>query len=196
MLYYENQARQRGFKFVAGVDEAGRGPLAGPVVAAAVVLKTRRFINLIDDSKKLTRNQRLSAFDEILKKAFVGVGIVNEKVIDNLNILIATRFAMQQALTNLPISPDFILIDGKVNLDIDIPKKEIIYGDSKSLSIASASIIAKVTRDKIMDLYHRVFPGYGFDLNMGYGTKFHISKLRHKGPCMIHRRSFNKVLNG
>ncbi len=199
MLRYEKKAKDKGYSFVIGVDEAGRGPLAGPVVAAAVKLKKTKFKNHIDDSKKLTRLERESAFGEIYRKAFVGVGVISELVIDSVNILNATKLAMEQAISNLFYisrkrankSKVMVLIDGNLSLDIPFKSKSIIQGDSKSLSIASASIVAKVIRDKIMSIYDKTYPRYNFAQHKGYGTEAHFKAIKKYGPCFIHRRSFN-----
>lgn len=203
MLYYERKLREKGFTIIIGVDEAGRGPLAGPIVAAAVSLKQKRFKNRIDDSKKLTLKAREQAFFEIIDKAVFGLGIINEAVIDSLNIQQANRLAMENAVYNLidKIKRDpaikeknintHILIDGNIKLNLDYPCKNIIKGDSKSKSIACASIIAKVIRDRIMHLYDKIYPQYGFIRHKGYPTAKHRSKLKRLGPSLIHRRSFS-----
>ena len=200
MLYYEKKLKKKGYDLVIGVDEAGRGPLAGPVVAAAVALKQTRFKNRIDDSKKLTARAREKAFLEILDKSISGVGIVNEKIIDRINILEATRIAMEQAISSLLSKMDatgprrmHVIVDGNVKLDINLPYANIIRGDGKSKSIASASILAKVTRDRIMSLYDKVYPQYGFEKHKGYPTKTHRSALKKFGPSVIHRTSFAGV---
>lgn len=200
MLYYERKLQKSGFGLIVGVDEAGRGPLAGPVTAGAVLLNTYSFKNRIDDSKKLSASQRERAFLEITEKAVFGIGIVNENIIDRLNILQATRVAMEQAVGALinklkDYNPQavHILVDGEVKLDTGFPVTNIIKGDSRSLSIACASILAKVTRDRIMDLYDKAFPVYGFIRHKGYGTKMHFSALEKFGPSIIHRKSFCNV---
>lgn len=200
MLYYERKLKKKGFDVIIGVDEAGRGPLAGPVVAAAVALNTYRFKNRIDDSKKLTSLAREKAFPEIIHKSVFGIGIVNEKIIDRVNILVATRMAMEQAITGLvnKLSPakvkrTHIIVDGNLTLDVALPYACIINGDSKSKSIACASILAKVTRDRIMKLYDRVYPEYGFIRHKGYPTKIHRAVLKRLGPSLIHRKSFYGV---
>lgn len=190
MLCYEHKFLKKEYKLVAGVDEAGRGPLAGPVVSAAVILKSRVFKNRIDDSKLLSAVQREKAALEIKEKAFVAVGIVSEKIIDEINILEATRLSMKKAINFLNPKPEFVLIDGNVPLDIDIGFENIIDGDAKCFSIACASIIAKVTRDRIMSLYHKLWPAYEFKKHKGYGTKEHIGILNKIGPSPIHRLSF------
>lgn len=200
-VYYERKFKKIGYNLVVGVDEAGRGPLAGPVVAAAVTLKTARFKNRVDDSKKLTSHQRESAFRELIDKSVFGIGIVDEKIIDRLNILVATRIAMEQAVRalidklkhNRKEQRIHILVDGNVKLDINLPFTNIIKGDSKSKSIASASILAKVTRDRIMSLYDRIYPQYGFSQHKGYATKIHRARLKRFGPSIIHRNSFSGV---
>lgn len=200
-LYYENKFRKKGFDLVIGVDEAGRGPLAGPVVAAAVALKRSRFKNYIHDSKRLTSRQREDAFPEIIDKSFFGVAAVNEKIIDELNILVATRLAMEQAVSALIEKLKqrrnkfriHILVDGNIRLNIGFPYANIIKGDSKSRSIACASILAKVTRDRMMSLYNRIYPQYGFLQHKGYPTKAHRNALKKFGPSLIHRMSFSRV---
>jgi len=192
-LLYEQRARKAGFRNIAGIDEAGRGPLAGPVIACALILKTTRFIQKIDDSKKLTPKARNLAYVEILKKAHIGLGSVDEKLIDKINIYQATRLAMEKAVSNLKKSPDFLLIDGRIRVKTPCKKSNIIEGDTKSMSIACASIVAKVTRDKIMKEYHKQFPNYAFDRHKGYGTKLHIKLLKKHGPCRIHRKTFKPV---
>lgn len=189
-LNYEKAAWDKGFSLVAGIDEAGRGPLAGPVVAGAVILKTTDFNERIDDSKKLTFKQRERAFRELAQNSLFAIGLVDNYTIDKINIANATIIAMKRALFNLLIRPDFILIDGILKIGVDVPCEYIKSGDAKSLSIAAASIIAKVTRDNIMIAYHRQFPKYGFIHHKGYGTKKHIYILRKLGPTPIHRRSF------
>ncbi len=196
MLYYERKLKAQGIDVIIGVDEAGRGPLAGPVVAAAVVLKTTRFKNRIDDSKKLTSLSREKAFFYIIKKSIFGVAIVNENIIDRINILQASRMAMEQAVSCVreKIKPKksriHVIVDGNMNLNINLPFTAIIRGDSKSLSIASASILAKVTRDHIMSSYDSVYPQYNFKQHKGYPTKEHRTILKKIGPSPIHRKSF------
>ena len=200
MLYYERKFRSKGFDCIIGVDEAGRGPLAGPVVAAAVALDPGRFKNRIDDSKKLTAPEREKAFLEIVRKSTFGIGIVSEKVIDRINILAATRVAMEQAIASLlkklgrgKKRRTHIIVDGNMNLNAALAHTCIIKGDAKSKSIAAASILAKVTRDRIMEAYDRVFPQYGFKQHKGYPTQIHRERLKKFGPSIIHRESF---LNG
>jgi len=167
--------------------------LAGPVVACALCLREASFNHRIDDSKKLTPRMRFLAYGEIITKALIGIGIVNEKIIDRINIYNATKRAMREALRDLKIRPDILFVDGRIDLRAPCEEKHIIRGDSKSLSIACASIIAKVTRDKIMLKYHEKFPRYGFARHKGYGTKEHMRLLLKHGPSPIHRRSFNPV---
>ena len=202
MLTFERKAASCGFRFIIGIDEAGRGPLAGPVVAAAVLLKTHQFDNRIDDSKKMTPQARESAFHEIFDKAHVGIGIMSEEVVDAVNILNATFFAMSWAVCRLvervrlehPDCRDeqfFLLVDGPhFKSDLPYAVKKIIGGDGLSLSIACASIIAKVYRDRVMEGYDQVFPQYGFKQHKGYPTAQHRLAIKEHGPSMIHRRSF------
>lgn len=190
MLDYERDLAQKGWTLIAGIDEAGRGPLAGPVVSAAVILRCWDFSCRIDDSKLLSPAQRERAAPEIRQKAYVSVGIVSEKIIDEINILEATRLSMQKALSLLIPRPDFVLVDGNMPLKIAIPSESIVNGDAKSLSIACASIIAKVTRDRIMAIYHTRWPEYGFLKHKGYGTLGHLEALRKFGPSPIQRYSF------
>ncbi len=190
LLRHEKRAQSRGFRLIAGIDEAGRGPLAGPVVASAVIIKDPRFTNRIDDSKRLTPRQRNLAYQEIFKKSIVSIGIIGHKAIDRVNIRQATILAMQKAVSNLKITPDLLLIDGRITLNLPYSQRSIVKGDTKSLSIAAASIIAKVTRDQIMLKYHNTYPKYRFDLHKGYGTTLHIKSLKKHGLCPIHRKSF------
>lgn len=198
MLYYERKLKNKGYHCVIGVDEVGRGPLAGPVVAAAVVLKKWRFKNRIDDSKKLSARQRERAFLEIINKSWFGIGIINEKIIDYFNILNATRLAMEQAIGVLLEKLDdsskrqiHLLIDGNVKPEIPIPFTNITKGDAKSKSIAAASIVAKVIRDRIMSVYDRIYPQYEFFRHKGYSTKKHRLLLKKLGPSLIHRTTFH-----
>jgi ribonuclease HII len=197
LLYYERKFKKKGYNLIIGVDEAGRGPLAGPVVAAATLLKTFRFKNRIDDSKKLTPFLRERAYREIVRKSIFGIGIVGEKVIDRINILEATRMAMNQAVASLikqlkPLKYNqaHIIVDGKITLNSALPCTGIIRGDAKSKSIACASILAKVTRDRIMKSYDKIYPEYGFIRHKGYPTQEHRAVLKRIGPSLIHRRSF------
>ncbi len=184
---------ENGFSCPAGVDEAGRGPLAGPVVAAAVVLKGE-FIDGIDDSKKLTPKIREHLFWEILCRAdAIGIGIVDSEEIDRINILKATKKAMHAAIEDLRVLPDILLIDAIKIPDIKTEQAAIIKGDSKSASIAAASIVAKVTRDRLMLYYDRLYPHYGFKSHKGYPTKEHIKRIEEFNPCPIHRMSYAPV---
>jgi len=191
LLNQEHKAAARGYRFIAGIDEAGRGPLAGPVVAASVILKSYYFNVRIDDSKKLSHLARERAYKEISQKVFIGIGIVPEDAIDRINIYQATMLAMRISILDLDVKPDFLLIDGNMNLSIETEQVAIIRGDQKSLSIACASIVAKVTRDRLLKFYNNIFPGYGFSQHKGYGTKSHISAITRKGLSPIHRRSFH-----
>lgn len=196
MDLYEKDARSKGFKSVAGIDEAGRGPLAGPVVAAAVIFSSLPAKELgINDSKRLTPSRRDLLVFEIYKVApAVGIGIMWPDEIDAINIHKASLKAMEKAVFSLEILPDFLLIDGSFPIETDIPQRPIVSGDTLSVSIAAASIIAKTTRDKIMDSYHVTFPQYNFSSNKGYGTKEHLEALRSFGASPIHRRSFRGVV--
>jgi len=190
LLHQEDNARSSGYRSVAGVDEAGRGPLAGPVVASSVILKRHDFSVRIDDSKKLNPHARKRAYEEILDKAIIGIGIVSETIIDNINIYHATMLAMERSILDLRCTPDLLLIDGNMRLRLTVQQRTIVKGDQKSLSIACASIVAKVTRDRLLEFYDSIFPGYGFYRHKGYGTKEHINAILKKGFSPIHRRSF------
>jgi len=180
-------------EFICGIDEAGRGPLSGPVVAGAVVLPKGCRILYINDSKKLSAKKREELYDVIMQEAIsVGVGIISPGRIDEINILQATYEAMREAITKLTITPDILLNDAVTIPRIDIAQVPIIKGDAKSLTIGAASIIAKVTRDRMMIEYAQIFPEYGFEKHKGYGTAAHIQALKEYGPCPIHRRSFIK----
>lgn len=178
---------------VAGVDEAGRGPWAGPVVAAAVILKRARLALRIDDSKRLTPAQRARAFDAILEHAEVGVGIVCAEEIDRRNVLQATLLAMQQAVEDLPRPPDMVLIDGNAVPSIHVPCRAIVRGDRSCYVISCASIVAKVLRDRLMAFYHECLPQYLFSRHQGYGTALHAQRLRAHGPSALHRWTFRPV---
>lgn len=194
MLKYEIAADQNGYRCVAGVDEAGRGPLAGPVVAAAVALSNGANLEGLTDSKKLSHAQREKYFPMIQESARgFGIGIVPESVIDEINILQASRLAMKLAVENMELMADLLLIDGINRIDSEIAQETIIGGDGLSLSIAAASVLAKVTRDRLMVDYHRQFPQYQFDRHKGYGTRLHREKIQQFGPCPIHRKSFRGV---
>lgn len=191
---FERVARLCGYRRIAGIDEAGRGPLAGPVVAAAVILPTRCRLLGIDDSKQLPAKDREQVYTAILERAVgVGVGSADVAEIDRLNILEATRLAMRRAVDQLAPPPDYVLIDAVVLPGFKVPTRPIIKGDSLSVSIAAASIIAKVTRDRLMARYHELFPEYGFLSHKGYGTAEHLERLARHGPCSIHRRTFAPV---
>jgi ribonuclease HII len=190
VLYYERKFTKEGYSLIAGVDEAGRGPLAGPVVSAAVILKSSRFENRINDSKVLTARQRENAYREITDKSFFAVGMVNHRIIDKINILQASLLSMYKAIERISPAPDLVLVDGNTPLSIGIPYKNIIGGDGKSLSIACASIVAKVTRDRIMAGFHKIWPEYNFLSHKGYGTKEHRDILKAIGPSPIQRLSF------
>ena len=189
---YEKLAYLEGYRYVAGVDEAGRGPLAGPVVAAAVIFP-REFKNKeINDSKKLSAAKRETLYNIIKNEAIaVGVGIAESDLIDQINILRASLQAMSEAVQELNTLPDYLLVDGLHRVPLPTPQKPIVKGDSLSISIAAASIIAKVSRDRIMEIYHRQFPQYNFIRNKGYGTEEHRIALKEFGMCKIHRRSFH-----
>ena len=191
MNVFESKAREGGYRAVAGVDEAGRGPLAGPVVAAAVILPPGYEHPGINDSKKLSSRQRERLYAIIQHDAVsIGVGLSEAPLIDRVNILQATLLAMKEAVLELFPPPDFLLIDGLNRIDLATPQEAIIRGDSQSVSIAAASIIAKVSRDRLMEMYHRQFPQYNFLRNKGYGTKEHRAAIVKFGRCKIHRRSF------
>ena len=193
---FEDQYRAEGYKAIAGIDEAGRGPLAGPVVAACCILDPDRPILGLDDSKKLSAKKRDLLFDEIKEKALAyAVVRVEADVIDEINILNATNQAMRQCVADIAVKPDILLIDA-VNLDgTGLPVVPIIKGDAKSNSIAAASVLAKVTRDRIMEDYDKEYPGYGFAKHKGYGTADHYAGIRAQGMCPIHRRTFLKVIH-
>jgi len=191
---YENTARAKGYKNIIGVDEAGRGPLAGPVVAAAVSLVPGWFLEGLNDSKKLSPRVRENFFPIIKRNSLgYGVGIVDVATIDRINILQAALLAMKYAVEALPIRANLLLIDGNKSIDTEIDQWTIVKGDSLSHSIAAASILAKVTRDKIMEQYHKQFPHYAFDRHKGYGTSLHRNAIKEYGPCPIHRRTFRGV---
>lgn len=203
MQAYENELRAEGIRYIGGVDEVGRGPLAGPVTAACVVLPEDFDVLGVDDSKKLSEKKREELFDKIREKALaVGIGMCDNRVIDEINILEATKKAMAEAIRDAdsqleekglsPEGPEHLLIDAVSLKDVDKPQTSIIKGDAKSLSIAAASIIAKVTRDRLMAEYHRQYPYYGFDTNKGYGTKAHYEGIDKYGITPIHRKTFLK----
>ena len=191
---FDESILNEGFNTLAGVDEAGRGPLAGPVVASAVILCQSTKIEGINDSKKLSASERERLFYLILGNAAdIGIGIVDAERIDRLNILKATRLAMSLSIGNLTVKPDLLLIDALTLPSIEMKQRPVIKGDAKSASIAAASIIAKVIRDGIMTAYHERYPVYGFDKHKGYPTKEHVKRLNSYGPCPIHRKSFQRI---
>ena len=195
MRVYERRYRERGT--LCGIDEVGRGPLAGPVVAGAVILQEDCEILYLNDSKKLSEKKRELLYDEIMEKAIaVGIGAVSPERIDEINILQATYEAMRIAISRLSVRPDLLLNDAVTIPQVGIPQVPIIKGDAKSVSIAAASIIAKVTRDRMMVQYEDLYPGYEFASNKGYGSARHIAALKEIGPCPIHRRSFIKNFAG
>jgi len=194
MLHFETMARRQGFLTIAGVDEAGRGPLAGPVVAAAVILPEGLIIPGVNDSKKLAESMRNRLYDRIMSEAVsVGVGISDNMTVDRINILQATLRAMESAVKLLSSRPDCLLVDGISKTSLDIHQKTIKKGDSLSQSIAAASIIAKVTRDRIMEEYDRKYPEYGFAGHKGYGSASHLAAIAEFAPCPIHRLTFRGV---
>ncbi|WP_421384561.1 ribonuclease HII [Bacillus salacetis] len=193
MSSFEKDLRLQGFDLIAGIDEVGRGPLAGPVVAAAVVLPSDFHLLGINDSKKLSEKQREDFYDYITQEAIAwGTGIISPQEIDELNIYQASKKAMTAALKSLGMNPDYLLIDA-MELGSPYPEMSLIKGDARSISIAAASIVAKVTRDRMMEEYSRTYSGYGLEKNMGYGTKEHLEGLKNQGPSPIHRKSFAPV---
>jgi ribonuclease HII len=191
---FELEARRRGYRRIAGLDESGRGPLAGPVVAAAVILPTRCRLAGVNDSKQVSEPDRTRLYEVIIQRArAVAVGIATEQEIDRLNILEATRLAMSRALASLTPPADCLLIDAVTLPNLAIPSRSIVKGDTLSMSIAAASIVAKVTRDRMMAMYHRAYPVYNFVSHKGYGTEEHLQQLAQHGPCAIHRRTFAPV---
>ncbi|WP_347230171.1 ribonuclease HII [Streptococcus thermophilus] len=193
LLNYEKSLYARGIELIAGVDEVGRGPLAGPVVAAAVILPKLCKIKGLNDSKKIPKSKHEAIYNQVMKEAVaVGIGMKDNYVIDDVNIYEATKLAMIEAIEKLNPQPEHLLIDA-MNLDLPIEQTSIIKGDANSLSIAAASIIAKVTRDKMMADYEQEFPGYAFAKNAGYGTKEHLSGIDKFGVTPIHRRSFEPI---
>ncbi len=192
-LSLEEEFRDLGFKYIAGIDEAGRGPLAGPVVAAAVIFPVGVFLPGVDDSKKLTSHKREELYQEIVERALAfGLGEADVETIDQINIGQASLQAMRRAVETLPLSPDLLLVDGNRPIPgMKVEQRTVIGGDAKCFSIASASILAKVTRDRTMEAFEVLYPGYGFSHNRGYGTRSHQQALKKLGPCEIHRRSFS-----
>ena len=195
-LEYETEARSKGYVNICGVDEAGRGPLAGPVCAAAVILPEGKIIDGVNDSKKLTEKKREALFDVIKDQALAyAVAFATVEEIEEMNILNATMLAMKRAVESLPVKADFAMIDGNRLPDLTIDSEYIVKGDAKSMSVACASILAKVTRDRLLYKYAEEYPQYHFDKHKGYGTKLHVEALRKYGPCPYHRLSFlRKIL--
>jgi len=193
-LHFEHQARVRGYRAVAGIDEAGRGPLAGPVVAAAVILPEQFDLPGLTDSKRLSAKARERLYPLIRAQALaVGVGVARAEEIDAINILQATLRSMQRAVGRLNVPPDFLLVDGNVPVPFSLPQQTLVKGDARSLSIAAASVIAKVVRDRIMVALDRLHPGYGFAGHKGYGSAAHLHAIATLGPSPCHRRSFGGV---
>lgn len=192
MNRYEKVLKEDGYTYIGGIDEVGRGPLAGPVVSAVVILPDEVILGL-DDSKKLSEKKREELYDTIIDKAVAySIGIVDVETIDSINILQATYKSMQQALNKMKIKPDGLLVDAVTIPDVDIPQMPIVGGDGKSNSIAAASIVAKVTRDRMMKDYSELFPDYRFESNKGYGSTEHVKALLEVGPCPLHRKTFIK----
>lgn len=191
---FENNLHSTGLKYIAGIDEAGRGPLAGPVVVGIAIMKPDSFIEGVNDSKKLSEKKREQLYEQIISEAIDWtVGIVDQKEIDEINILNATKKALHMAISNLKVKPDRILVDALEHIDTyGIPYTSIIKGDAKIYSISVASIIAKVTRDRIMQKYDEIYPEYGFSGHKGYGTAKHIQAIKEYGPCSLHRKTFIK----
>lgn len=197
MWEFEELYMQKGYRLICGVDEAGRGPLAGPVCAAAVILPMNAQIPGLNDSKKLSDKKRRELFPIIKEQAVAyGISLVDEKTIDEINILQATFLAMRNAVAALETHPDFVLVDGNKLPGFDIPSEPIVKGDSRSASIAAASVLAKVTRDLYMEEMASAYPGYSFEIHKGYGTKAHYAALSNLGPCPIHRMTFLKKFYG
>lgn len=191
---HEQEWFDRGLLYIAGIDEAGRGPLAGPVTVGCVIMPENSMIEGINDSKKISESKREKLYEKIIEEAIAwSVGIVDEKEIDNINILNATKKALTMAINSIEVKPELIFVDALENIDtIGIPYKSLIKGDSKVYSISAASIVAKVTRDRIMRKYAEEYPEYGFERHKGYGTANHIKAIKKFGPCPIHRKSFIK----
>ena len=194
-LQFERELLSQGYRYIAGVDEVGRGPLAGPVVCAAVImpLDAETIIDGVDDSKKLSEKKR-EKLSALIKEHALAYCIfeVSETQIDEINILEATKLGMKNALAGLSITPDVVLTDGNMTLDIPNPQKSVVHGDALSYSIGAASIVAKVYRDHLMDEYAKTYPAYAFEKNKGYGTAAHIQAIKEQGLCPIHRRTFTK----
>ncbi|HJP18662.1 MAG TPA: ribonuclease HII [Nitrospinota bacterium] len=194
MWHYEKETRKQGHKIIAGIDEAGRGPLAGPVVAASVILPEDSRVRGLNDSKKLSEKKRNLIYQIIRQKAVaIGIGITYENIIDQINILQAAKAAMADSVSRLSCKPDFLLVDGNQKIPSTIPQLTIIKGDTLSASIAAASVIAKVTRDRMMIHYDGIYPQYGFSKHKGYGTQYHLKNISKFGPCKIHRKTFKGV---
>lgn len=192
---FDREVKKEGFNIIAGVDEAGRGPLAGPVYACAIIMREDNIIPEVNDSKKLSEKKREALYDIILENAIAySIASVDEKTIDEINILNATMLAMERAIQGLTIKPDMVLIDGNQNRNITAVNRTVIKGDSLSYNIAAASVIAKVSRDRYIREMDVKYPEYGFAKHKGYGTKDHMEVLREIGPCEIHRRTFLKKL--
>ena len=191
---FENKLYDKNIKYIAGIDEAGRGPLAGQVVVGCVIMPKESFIEYVNDSKKISETKRESLYEKITKEAITfSTGIIWQDEIDKINILNATKKALTIAIENLKIKPDMILVDALENIDTKgIPYKAVIKGDAKIYSISCASIIAKVTRDRIIREYDEIYPQYGFALHKGYGTAKHIQAIKENGICPLHRRTFTK----
>jgi ribonuclease HII len=204
MIQEEKKLWKKGYKYVVGIDEAGRGPLAGPVAAGAVLILEKDFkeakkIKSVKDSKKLKEKERKTVYLNLIKNKKIkwGIGMISEKIIDKINILEATKLAMIKAVKDLEkknkIKVDFLLLDGKMKLDLKIDQKSIVKGDDKVFSISAASIIAKVSRDELMEKYDKKYPAYNFKKHKGYGTKEHLGKIKKNGICEIHRKSFAPI---
>ena len=191
---YENDLRNKGYKYICGIDEAGRGPLAGPVVVASVIMPENSMIEGVNDSKKVSEKKREKLYDLILEEAIsYGVGIIGQDEIDEINILNATKKGLTTSLKELTQKPDLIIVDALTHIDtLGIPYESIIKGDAKCYSISAASIIAKVTRDRIMREWDKIYPQYGFAQHKGYGTSAHINAIKEYGPCILHRKTFIK----
>lgn len=192
-LSYERELLNAGYSRICGVDEVGRGPLAGPVVCAAVIMPLDNIIEGVDDSKKLSAKVREKLSEMIIERAVAyAICCIEPEIIDDINILEATRLGMKSAVKSLSLPPDFVITDGNMTLDIETPQRSIIKGDSLSYSIGAASIVAKVYRDRLMTVYDGSYPEYGFARNKGYGTAVHIEGIKEAGLCPVHRRSFTK----